>query len=427
MSTTKPSASKLANQTSQTNQANQTSQTNQPHQSSLVTLTNELRELDPALALLRSRISGLGAALFDLEQTPALPLASGSNYTGLTARTAKAMQDALAELWLGYPKLVAVMETLDTARGSDDSLRTDEREALRGLLVDGHVELGGMTLEQEQNRLSGLLASAQKNLETIDHGFAACATTLSDLDALARTAMISAEQTGERVNEVSRLAKQLSEQRVQAAADPLGWQSGAASSLGAQLRTLAAELGVVLQTQDRLPELVAGGGSRLDALRLVIANGIAAAAKTRSRMAAIEGLALPMRVSVLDGVDGLRNRLGAVRSELQVDPRKARQLWVLWDRDMTSTELSAHSVLQANVKPIAERDSLRGRLDGFEAKAAAGSIVEVPALVQLHRHATALLTTPPVVLEECEAAVAAYAQAVAAALAKRSETTKVNL
>lgn len=364
----------------------------------------------------------MGAALFDLEQTPALPLASGSSYTGSTAKTAKDMQSALRELWLGYPKLVAVMQAVETARGTDDSLRSSDREAIRVLLVDGHSELAGDTLEAEHDRLNALLGTARKHLETIDFGFAACATTLGELDRLARSAMTSAEQTGERVNEVARLSKQLGEQRLKAAADPLGWQGSGAAGISAQLRQLAAELGVVLQTQDQLDEYIVDGQRRLDVLRVHIANGIAAAAKARSRMADTDSLPAPLRVSVLDGADGLRGRLGVVGASLQVDPRRARQLWTLWDRDMSSIEVAATTVLELNAKPIAERDALRGRLDGFEAKAAAAGVVEIGALVQLHRAAMALLTTPPVSLVACELAVTAYSQAVSQAIADRSGT-----
>ncbi len=385
-------------------------------------LTNELRSLDAAIASLRSRISGLGAALFDLEQTPALPLASGSSYTGLTAQTARAMQSALGELWLGYPKLAAEMEAVENARGTDDSLRSSDRDAILGLLINGHKELAGKTLEAEHDRLIALLETARRNLETIDFGFAACATTLGELDTLARSALVSAEQTGERVNEVARLKKQLGEQRLNASTDPLGWPGSAASAIGAQLRSLANELGVVLQTQDQLDELVLDGTRRLDVVRVCIAKGIAAAAKTRSRMADSDSLPAPLRVSVLDGPDGLRNRLGLVRAALEVDPRKARQLWILWDRDMSSIEANATSVLQLNTEPIAERDGLRGRLDGFEAKAAAAGVIEVGVLVQLHREATALLTTPPVFLLACETAVSAYGQAVAEAIVECSGT-----
>jgi phage FluMu protein gp41 len=386
-------------------------------------MSSELSVLDPAVSSLRSRISGLGAALFDLEQNPALPLASGASYSGLTAKTAGEMKAALADLWLGYPKLVAEMETVDTARGTSDSLRSHDREALRDLLFEGRGALAGNTLEQEQERLSNLLVSARKHLDAIDFGFASCATALSELETLARSAMTSAEQTGERVNEVSRLTKQLSDQRANAASDPLGWQgASAAAGIGAQLRTLASELGVVLQTQDRLDELVVDGATRLDALRLLIANGIAAAAKTKSRMADTGSLPAPLRVSVLDGVDGLRNRLAVVGEALDADPRRARQLWTLWDRDMSTTEANAKAILQSNAQPIADRDGLRGRLDGFEAKAAAAGVVEIAELVKQHRDATALLTTPPVSLGACELAVTAYGRAVSAAIADRSGT-----
>jgi hypothetical protein len=385
--------------------------------------SNELNVLDPAISSLRSRISGLGAALFDLEQNPALPLASGSSYTGVTAKTADEMKAAVADVWLSYPKLVAEMEAVETVRGASDSLRSNDRDELRVLVAEGHSSLGGNTLEQELERLSNLLASARKHLDAIDYGFASCATALSELETLARSAMTSAEQTGERVNEVSRLTKQLNDQRVNAASDPLGWQgASAAAGIGAQLRTVASELGVVLQTQDRLDELVVDGAKRLDALRLLIANGIAAAAKTKSRMADTDSLPAPLRVSMLDGVDGLRNRLAAVGEALDADPRKARQLWTLWDRDTSSTEANATAILQSNTKPIAERDALRGRLDGFEAKAAAAGVVEIAALVKQHRDATALLTTPPVSLGACELAVTAYGQAVSAAIADRSGT-----
>jgi phage FluMu protein gp41 len=385
--------------------------------------SSELSVLDPAISSLRSRISGLGAALFDLEQNPALPLASGANYTGLTAKIAGEIKVALADLWLGYPKLVAEMEAVETARGTSDSLRSHDREALRLLVVEGRTSLAGNTLEQEHDRLNNLLVVARKHLDVIDDGFATCATALSELEALARSAMTSAEQTGERANEVSRITKQLNDQRANAAADPLGWQGASATAeIGTQLRAIASELGVVLQTQDRLDELVVEGAKRLDTLRLLIANGIAAAAKAKSRMADTDTLPAPLRISVLDGVEGLRHRLALVGAALDADPRKARQLWTLWDRDMSATQANATSVLQCNAQPIAERDSLRGRLDGFEVKAAAAGVVENPTLVQLHREATALLTTPPVSLRACEIAVGAYGQAVSATIAERSGT-----
>jgi hypothetical protein len=386
-------------------------------------LSNELRDIDPAIASLRTRISGLGAGLFDIEQSPALPLASGSTYAGLTEKTVGAVQSALRELWVGYPRLVAAMETIETVRGTSDSLRSGERDTLRSLLAEGHAELAGKTMEGEHDRLAALLSTAHKNLDVIDLGFSVCATKLGELETLARSAMTSAERTGERINEVSRLAKQLAEQRVIASSDPLGWNGSAAAGIDMQLHTLASELGVVLQTQDQLDDLVASGAKRLDALRLLIANGIVAAAKTKSRMADTDSLPSPLRVSVLDGADGLRTRLGALSMELSVDPRKARQLWILWDRDMNRTESAAHLVLSANAKPIAERDALRGRLDGFEAKAAAVGVVEMSALVQLHRDAMTLLTTPPVSLSACEVAVSAYGQAVGTATAGRLAAT----
>jgi hypothetical protein len=385
-------------------------------------LGSELRELDSAIASLRSRISGLGAALFDLEQTPALPLASASTYTGLTAKTAEGVRMALAELWLGYPKLVAAMETVEAARGTSDSLRSGERETLRRMLLEGHGELAGKTLEEEHDRLATLLSSARNNLDTIDLGFSACSTTLGELETLARSAMTGAEQTGERVNEVSRLAKQLAEERVSASADPLGWQKSAAAGIGIQLHALASELGVVLQTQDQLDQLVIDAAKRLDALRVLIANGIAVAAKAKSRMAETDSLPSPLRISVVDGADGLRDRLSLVGAQVAIDRRKARQLWMLWDRDMNSTESAANLVLSANAKPITERDALRGRLDGFEAKAAAAGLVEMSALVQLHRDATTLLTTPPVSLSACERAVSTYGHAVSSAISERSNS-----
>ncbi|HEY7174207.1 MAG TPA: hypothetical protein VH442_04760, partial [Micromonosporaceae bacterium] len=167
--------------------------------------------------------------------------------------------------------------------------------------------------------------------------------------------------------------------------------------------------------RDGYPERIATLLGDIEALEIEESETAAAFSHAAEKVASTGLPAVPNAASVL------RNRIG------ELDALRAQQRWrrladdVATVRDTIARAIARARELRAAADGlVARRDELRGRLEGYRAKAAAYRLDEHEQLGPLHSHARTLLYTAPCDLPAATRAVVAYQTALAALLGKEA-------
>jgi hypothetical protein len=108
-------------------------------------------------------------------------------------------------------------------------------------------------------------------------------------------------------------------------------------------------------------------------------------------------------------------RLRAELAALSADPTRPGGPLLAWQRRAQAALDQARADRDFNRAPLAERHELRGRLDGYLAKAAGFGLAESTQLDRMAQRARVLLYSAPCDLDAARGAVAAYTKAVTAA------------
>jgi hypothetical protein len=339
-------------------------------------------------AELRTRLSDIADALYRLESDGELALLRDpSVLRGRSATVAAEVATRTARLWERYPAVKDVVDRLDSGD------RSDPGEAADGIAV-----------------LEADLAAVEREAHVLTAAWAALVPQLDDLTArVAAVAAQAAEVAADDEPEVAMAEAAVEGLGNDVAADPLGADPAPARLAVEQAEALVDGL---VRQRDGLSAALARSQALVDELAAVMEHG--SAALDRSRIAEPEGLLAPLDPAVLDvGPQGLRPWLARIRAEAdEGNWRTAATALDRWSAVAEGWLANARRVADANSAPVRRRDELRGLLDAYKAKAGRAGLAEDVALGRLHQAAHEALHTAPCRLDEAEALVRSYVDAV---------------
>ena len=347
------------------------------------------------MAELRARLARVAEQLFGLDTDPQLSLLRGGGLRGRSAAVAADVAPLIDTLWQRYSPVKERADALADHGRVDASLEAEVAsleadlarvlaagaelaEAWRRMLpwVDAAASsLAAALVEAARLRVEDepLLVAAGRSLEALQDDVAS-----DPLSADATSASAAVEQAVERVR-----------------------------ALSERYRALPGSLDEAAVLLVRVRELVREGRERLDAARL--------------RVVDTSGLLEPLDPSVVDGGErSLGPWLQRLRDEaVEGDVAAAAEGLQRWRVVADGVLRNAEAIVAANRAPVERRDQLRGLLDAYEAKAAAGRLAERPEIVALQRDARAALHARPADVDAGERAVVALGRAIASASAVR--------
>lgn len=339
-------------------------------------------------AELRARLSAIADALYRLESDPELSLLRDpSLLRGRSASVAAEVATRTARLWDRYP---ATKEQLDRLGDRDH-----HHEAADNVAV---MEADVAVVEREARALTRAWADALPQLDDLVARTAKLAALADELGAGDEPEIAMAEAS------VDTLAGDV-------AADPLDVDTTAARQAVERAEAL---VGTLVAQRDGLAQALATAEALVDELAQAIAAGADALERARSRVAEADGLLQPLDPAVLDtGPQGLRPWVARIREEADAGNwRTAATALARWQAVADGWRANADRVLEANSAPVRRRDELRGLLDAYQAKAGRAGLAEDVELGRRHDAAHQALHTAPCRLDEADALVRAYIDAV---------------
>ncbi|MEM9132802.1 MAG: hypothetical protein AAF962_18100 [Actinomycetota bacterium] len=361
---------------------------------------------DPSavLASYERSVTGLRAAIVDLEASPSYLMLTGGDLGPVTAGK---VGEAAARAERVWPALEAAAAAVEHVRQVVDEggLRRGGGREVRDLLTERWVEMpSSMGLPTAER------ASIGELLDRVRRGYDELGPLVSEVESLWQAVLprIDAARTtlarlgGEMdalglpeplITRAQALADDLADRLV---TDPLAVVQGDGDQLDEAVAAAAKQVASLLTSHASLDADLAGTEEQLARLRLLRNRAAAAGDRARAKIADPEGLVRVPSSSVLDGPKGLGERLDdllAAGSDAAWNQR--RSLLDRWLGTAGQLERQLERALDANQAPLDGRDELRGRLTAYQAKIAAVGRAEDLALTDLVDVARQELYTAP--------------------------------
>jgi hypothetical protein len=402
-------------------------------------------EVDQALGRLQAEEDEISAALLELEDHPGYRILNGADLTGVTLAQWNDAKAVIGTLWEGLAAHKQARESAAALRSQHARPDQARLAELTRLLTGPSVRLAGPELPLEQRglldgrrkveqlslaalvaRMNGAFAQATEVVAAAETAWSEQVGRLSRAEDTWRAADQLVQSLGLRperdpaAGTIARIGGELARVRQVVVADPLsGWHDGQVSTepidqIQAELAPVAAELDQAAAIRSDFENQARQIGALVGAVEAAEADARAARERVREKIAAAAVPDVPL------AAPGLRERLDVV-SELRRQGRwtevatAAAQL----QRDAAGEAGRAQAALAAITAPLRERNELRGRLQAYQAKAAATGHGEDLDLAAGYRQAQDLLWTAPCELDQARAAVLRYQTAVSSRSARR--------
>lgn len=387
-------------------------------------------EVDPAVVALVAAHDRISAAMYALDNHPALAVLRDPDLTGGTRRYAADLAAGVDVLWSRFNALGVHLDRIravraQRARPGDDELM-ELTVLLRlpivpigadGLVLDGVAPPGALRLPLMElaRQLEGGCADAVGRLSRLDAAVSAVATRFGPpSEALTRLRSAADELGPDGIpgDRLDRLDDRLATAYRQAAGDPMAVTPGsvAATALHSRLRELATETDALRGEIAALTGLRDGYPRRTELLRTAIADVEA------GQRAAVAACAAAREKIADTGLPDLPDAAPALRAHLaQLDQLHRERRWGRLVDELAAAERSAAAAVEraAQLRSAADgllerRAELRGRLEAYRAKAARMGFAEHAELSARHRAAEELLYTRPCDLPAATKALVAY-------------------
>jgi hypothetical protein len=362
-----------------------------------------------SVADLAAGLTRVADDLFQLDTSPELVLArEPDRLTGKSAAVAAEASTTAASLWERYPVLKDAVEALETAVARGDRAAVDRLMGRRGVtLPDGTATSPPALLSALERDVARARAAADKLATAWRDVVPRLDRAASDLAATAaRAADLGLDEP--EIPAAQGLIRELS---ALAATDPLTVDPGPGERAVARARervdTLAAQ-------KSTLAADLRAAGALVAELERLIRDGQDAHALSSSRIAAASGLVPPLDEKVLDeGPQAIRPWLARLESQAEAGSWVAAATGLAqWREAAARLRTKAGEALATNRAPVARRNDLRGLLEAYRAKAAAGGKAEDPGLTRLYGLARDALYVGPCDVDAAEDRVQEYLAAV---------------
>ncbi|MGH9126512.1 MAG: hypothetical protein ACRDZ8_17560 [Acidimicrobiales bacterium] len=387
----------------------------------------DLATIDRHLAQLRTTVDAMSTNLVDLENDPTRTRLDQAALTGTTAEQWAQAKANLTSLWSWFSLLNDTIQHATTLRGTKGRLdpatlaqldamvngpsitlaTADIPLSQRGLYGPSEAvvrcspeELLGR-MRQAFDQVVGVMTASNRTWSTVEARVSPLEATLLDTQRLD-------DQSGSRHRSLlDRVRAQLSACRQAANADPLATTQPALDGVEASLASVSDDLKRTLELKDTL-------ALRIREARTLLSQVHATAAA--AGQAGNEALAKIVAPAVLDPptTGALGEELERVASLCaQGEWQPANNVLVQWTSRCRDALAAAQRALSANQTPLATRNELRGRLDGYRGKAYRLGLLENPRVAGLYAQAHQALSTAPTDLEAAAALVRRYQEALA--------------
>ncbi len=380
-----------------------------------------LDEIDRTLARFHEAAERMTANLVELDSDPNRKLLDKASSTGVTADRWAPAAEALTQLWQWFSQFKDLLARADQLRGNKKLSELSE------LLGGQSIELSRDQVPLAERGLFGpsetsIHCSPDDLLNRMSDAFDKAKAVISATGQVWAALLPRLEQTQSELTRVEQLAAGLGENHLPElqpvrgglkriadtlASDPLALESRAVDPFDTTLAAIRSELEGIAEIRDRFP-------ARLDEARGLLADLDAAVRESAEAHAdavlKIASPAVPAAARLdpsfgrhLDEIARLaaRSEWRAVRAELDEWTTRARELLAHAQRSVTE-----------NRAAIEARNELRGRLDGYRAKANHLGRLENATLEALYQQAHDMLYTAPTDLTAAADLVRQYAQGV---------------
>ncbi|MDH3683768.1 MAG: hypothetical protein OEV40_27920 [Acidimicrobiia bacterium] len=356
---------------------------------------------DPEAVLERheTALAGLRAALVELEATPSYLMLTNDEVGEETKAKVGAAAEGAAELW---PLIDAADSALAHIRTYVDAngMRGRHRTELIRLLGDPWITLEGEPgpvtvadiLHRFRTRYDAIRGwVTQINdlwlaiLPRIDAARATMARLEADVDDLGIPEPL--------IGRAKALAEDLEQRLV---ADPLGVVEGDGPQLDAQVAAAADQVAILRAGRDNLEDDLRSTEHLLANLRVLRARAEAAASESEAKVVDPGGLVRVPGPDVLDGDNGLADRLDEIFGlGDRANWSHRRTLLDAWLATAGKLEKQLQRAERANRRPLGRREELRGRLRAYQAKmAAVGRAEDLELSALIDRVRSELFTAP---------------------------------
>ncbi len=352
-------------------------------------------------------LAGLRAGLVDLEASPSYLMLVGDEVGPETMGKVGSATDGAAELW---PLINAADSALTHVRHyvSENGSKGRHKAELVRLLSERWITLppdvaspaGPLTVAEVLQAFRSRYDDIQKWVGEINELWL---SVLPRIDAARKTlTRLEAEVDALGVPEplIGRARALATDLEARLVTDPLGVVPGDGPQLDAQVSAAADQVASLRSGHDNLDEDLQATEQLLASLRLIRAQAEAAASESRAKVLEPEGLIRVPAPAVLDGPNGLAERLDALYeaggTTTWAQRRSLLDAWLKTARKLEQQLLRAEAV---NRKPLVVREELRGRLRAYQAKMTAVGRAEDLDLSAVVDEARAQLFTAPTSLE----------------------------
>jgi hypothetical protein len=374
----------------------------------------------PADESIPQRAERLRVELFDLAEAY-MALESHEDYIFIRAQVDSggsvpaAARDGMASLALFWERYTVAKRFVDdlgvtiAARRVDDGRRLLGPEAI--CLPDGSRTSAEALWAELRHRLEQAEASVHREATVAQaHGRLLVEMRTAVDEILGRAADLSATEDAEITAAEAALALAERVFTSDAWAAPPADLEGRAELADSHLRELH-------RRRSTLPDRLARARLRLEEISAMARDGAEAYLEATRKIRDPEGVLAPVDLADVDGDGGNDRALGPWLARIgrvaeEGGWRSASVGLDQWEAVADGWHESATRVLEANRKPKAERDLLRGRLEGFKFMAGNTGRSEDPVLARLFRAAHTVLHGAPCDLTEARGALQRYIDAV---------------
>jgi chromosome segregation ATPase len=300
--------------------------------------------------------------------------------TSLTGRTRDQLGQVAAEAEELWPLLLAVGQRLDKARNVASSEAGSKQSRARNLaqLLDAPMTISGVALTDQAMTLTSAVARIRQRYSTARDGASEIESLWLDvlprIDA-ARATLAALARDAENLGVVEplisralNLADDLSERLVN---DPLSVHTSDGSNLDEQVSKAVRQISMLQTGRDDLAQDLVEARQLLASLRTLKSRAAASYVESQTKVLKPNGLIHTPSDSIFDDQSkGLAKQLDRV---ISVDGKWSAQRTLLdnWFDSARRLETQLSAAESANSRPLAERESLRGRLRAYQAKMAA--------------------------------------------------------
>jgi hypothetical protein len=386
-----------------------------------------LLELDQERERLVVTSEHIGANLMELQRDPTREMLDLAVLDGATAGRWSDAAQSSDQLWSWYAKLNAVLEEAKSLRGTRRSLSAAQETELRDLIMGPSIELSDSTvpihLRQLDNaRRSSTRCTPDELIEMMTRAFnelrdviAATQIAWDQLvprvaDARARLDDIANEPRGldsELAPELARLRPKLDELGRALMSDPMSADVAEVDRIEAEIQALRDDLSGAVALRDELAAQLDHADAILAEVRDATQRALDAHHEVTLKIVdPAVPVPAPMPRDLADGL--LRVRALADNGQW----RAARAELDAWTERAEMALQRARDDAARNRAPIDERNELRGRLDGYLAKARDHGLLEHRAVSTMYDAAIDELHTAPTDLARAHELVRRYQRAI---------------